>query len=106
MKLLERVKKAIAVGKVEFWETRPENLSRSEFDEVFSGDPDLSRLKIDYRQSGDGVHGIDGEDNVYKGTITVSRFGQVKTFYLKFFFWKKADLRGEQGIEVQSFKPE
>ena len=106
VKLLERITKAIAAGKVEFWQNRPENLSRAEFEEVFSREPDLSKLKMDDRQSGGGVHGIDGEDYVYKGTITVSRFGQAKTFYLKFFFWKKDDPRGEQGIEVQSFKPQ
>jgi len=35
MKLLERIRKAIASGKVEYWENRPQHLTRADLDEVF-----------------------------------------------------------------------
>jgi hypothetical protein len=105
MRLLERIKRAFAAGKVEYWEARPQNLSRAELDAAFDRDPDLSKLQRKLRESGDGVHGLDGEDHVYAGNVTVSAMGKAKSFYLKLFFWKKNDPVGEQGIEVQSFKP-
>ena len=105
MRLLERIKRAIAAGKVEYWEGRPQNLSRAELDAAFDREPDLSKLQRKVRESGDGTHGLDGEDHVYAGNITVSAMGKAKPFYLKFFFWKKDDSIGEQCVEVQSFKP-
>lgn len=93
---------------MEYWDDpikRPENLSRSEFDEFILRNPVLD-MEWDDRTSGDGEHGLDGEDNVYKGSATVRGFGGVeKKMYLKFYFWKKGDPRAEQGITVQSFKP-
>jgi len=104
MKLLERIRNAIASGKVKYWENRPQHLTRADFDEVFSGTPDLSKLQMAPRESIGGEHGLDGEDSVYKGAISIAGFGGTRILYLKFFFWKKGDPHGEQGIEVQSFK--
>ncbi len=104
MRLLERVKNAISLGKVEFWSNRPENLSRSDFDAFINNTPDFSQLKMDARESSGGAHGFDGEDHVFKGVAAVRRFGRTEEFYLKFFFWKKNDPKESQGIEVQSFK--
>ena len=70
----------------------------------FSGTPDLSKLQMAPRESIGGEHGLDGEDSVYKGAISIAGFGGTRILYLKFFFWKKGDPHGEQGIEVQSFK--
>jgi hypothetical protein len=103
LKLLERIKNAIATGKVDYWGSRPENLSRSDFD-AFVGNNPTFRVMLDDRQSGDGDHGLDGEDYVYKGIATVTRFGKTRKFYVKFYFWKKGESHEEQGITVQSFK--
>lgn len=104
MRLIERIKRAIASGKVEYWETRPENLPRSDFDEAMQRSDDLVNVQRKERKSGDGTYGLTGEDHVYSGMLQVAAFGKVKAFYLKFFFWKKIDPVGQQGIEVQSFK--
>lgn len=103
MGLLERIKWAFREGKVEYREDRPENYPRAALDEVFSGSPVLN-LSMEKRNSGDGKYGLTGEDYVYKGKVTIEGFGQTRDYYVKFFFWKKDDPRGKQGIEIQSFK--
>lgn len=105
MNLLERIKNAIAQNRVEYWEDRsnPPNLDRSDFDAFLAHNPVLA-LKRAWRHSGDGVHGLEGEDYVYHGDVTITAFGKTEIFYLKFFFWKKGDEHIDQGLEVQTFR--
>lgn len=105
MRLLEALKNAIAENKVEYWEKRQQkpNLSRAEFDTAIKSGS-LSCIKTSPRKSGDGVHGLDGEDCIYSAKITISRFNKTSEFYLKFFFWEKGESRIDQGVEVQSFR--
>lgn len=107
MGLLERIKCAIAQHRVEYWidKANPPNLERAEFDEFIALDPNFAALKMVWRKSGDGVHGLDGEDYVYHGDVTVGGFGvEAVTYYVKFFFWRKGDPHIDQGVEVQSFR--
>ena len=105
MRLIDRIRSAIAAKKVEYWDTRPENLPRAAFDEAFQRDHELTDIQRKERESGDGTYGLTGEDHVYSGKLKVGAFGKVKIFYFKLFFCKKTDSVGQQGIEVQSFKP-
>ncbi|MBC7533447.1 MAG: hypothetical protein H7318_17895 [Oligoflexus sp.] len=107
MKHLDRIKRAIAANKVEYWVDRGKtpNLERNDF-EVFIKYAPVLNLRRSHRTSLDGVHGQDGEKFVYQGDITITRFARTSTFYLKYFYWKDGDPIGEQGIEVQSFPKE
>jgi hypothetical protein len=105
VKLIERILSAINQNRVEYWGHRPGNLPRAAFDETFTKNPTFDAKKMEERVSGDGVHGLDGDDYVFSGKVTVKGFDNVGHFYLKFFFWKKRDAKENQGIEVQSFKP-
>lgn len=104
MVLLERIKRAFANEKVEYWEARPENFSRAELERVIDSSPVLSDQRKEPRVSNNGVHGLDGEDDVYSAKLTVSSYGVTVMFYVKCFFWTKNDKQPDQGIEVQSFK--
>jgi hypothetical protein len=66
--------------------------------------PKLSNQKKEPRISNEGVHGHDGEDSVYSAKLTLQNFNKVREFYIKCFFWTKADKQSEQGVEIQSFK--
>jgi len=54
------------------------------------------------RESSGGEHGLDGEDNVYKGVISIAGFGGTRILYLKFFSGKRATRTGSR---VLKFNP-
>jgi hypothetical protein len=89
MRLIERIKNAIAAGKVEYWGERPENLPRADLDEAFQRNPELTEFQRKERESGDGTYGLTGEDYVYSGKVIAKAFGKIKNFYMKFFFLEK-----------------
>ena len=91
MRLIERIRNAITAGRVEYWDTRPQNLPRADLDEAFQRNHELTEVQRKDRKSGDGTYGLTGEDHVYSGKLKIEAFGRIKNFYLKFFFWQKND---------------
>ena len=99
-RLLDRIRNAIALGKVEYWGHRPANLKRSTFDLAMLVMADsLTSVVKKLRQSKNGKHGLDGEDYVYSGKVTL-KGPKTRELYFKLFFWKEDDPEAEQGIEV------
>jgi len=71
---------------------------------VLASSPKLSNQKKSPRESNDGIHGLDGDNEVYEAKLTIQQFGRVREFYIKWFFWTKRDRQEEKGVEIQSFK--
>ena len=53
------------------------------------------------RESNAGEHGMDGEDNVFCVTFTITQLGVAKEHYLKGYFFTRTS---RDGVTIQSFK--
>ncbi len=99
---LKKLKYA-GLNELEYWEKRPENLSRellvkylSSIDESKNVFPEMS-----VRESDGGKYGHTGFKWVFKLRDSFLIMGRKTEIYLKGFFFETSDPRG---IEVQSFK--
>lgn len=99
---LKKLKYA-GLNDLEYWEKRPENLSRellvkylSSIDETREIYPDMS-----VRESSGGKYGETGFKWVFKLRDNFLIIGRKIDIYLKGFFFEEDDPRG---IEIQSFK--
>lgn len=96
--------KHAANSEIEYWEKRPENLSR-EMLLKYLRSIDETRLdfpsKIEKRKSAGGKYGQTGFNYVFVVEDKFRVAGKVINIYLKGFFFEEEDPRG---VEIQSFK--
>lgn len=105
LKFGERLKIAVKIDLV-YWDERknPPNLPVEAFKNLIELiDDDAEAKKWTPRNSDQGTHAHDGEDDVFHYEFTVSGFGGRKTYYVKGFFFEKNDTRG---VEIQTFRDE
>lgn len=100
--LLKKLKYA-GLNKLEYWEKRPENLSRAIF-KIYLKNIDETRrvdVKISPRESNNGKYGKTGFKWVFKFEDTIKIVGKDIPVYVKGFFFEKGN---PIGVEIQSFK--
>lgn len=88
---------------MEYWEKRPENLSREILVKYLSSIDETKELfpELSVRESDRGKYGETGFKWVFKFKDSFSILGRKTNIYMKGFFFEENDPRG---IEVQSFK--
>ncbi|MEZ4744364.1 MAG: hypothetical protein R3B45_18250 [Bdellovibrionota bacterium] len=99
---LKKLKYA-GLNELEYWEKRPDNLSKEIFIRYLNGIDETRQLfpNMSQRESDSGKYGKTGFKWVFKFTDKLQILGREIEVYLKGFFFEEKDPRG---IEVQSFK--
>jgi hypothetical protein len=107
LSFVEKLWVVVDKGELDFWEerTRPPNLTADEFRKILDR---LDRFKNFHwvpRKSDLGPHGKDGEEVCFKFECDVQFGGifeiEVKSYFVKGYFFIKGDLRG---VTIQSFR--
>lgn len=99
---LKKLKYA-GLNDLEYWEKRPENLSREILVKYLSSIDETKELfpEMSVRESDGGKYGETGFKWVFKFKDSFNVLGRKTKIYMKGFFFEENDPRG---IEVQSFK--
>lgn len=99
---LKKLKYA-GLNELEYWEKRPENLSREILVKYLSSIDETKELfpEMSVRESDGGKFGETGFKWVFKFKDSFIVMGRKTEIYMKGFFFEENDPRG---IEVQSFK--
>lgn len=99
---LKKLKYA-GLNELEYWEKRPENLSREILVKYLSSIDETKELfpEMSVRESDGGKYGETGFKWVFKFKDSFNVLGRKTKIYMKGFFFEENDPRG---IEVQSFK--
>jgi hypothetical protein len=99
---LKKLKYA-GLNELEYWEKRPENLSREILVKYLSSIDETKELfpEMSVRESDGGKYGETGFKWVFKFKDSFIVMGRKTEIYIKGFFFEENDPRG---IEVQSFK--
>ncbi len=104
---IEKLSVVVEKGELDFWEDRrnPPNLSVDEFKIVLDRIYATENLKWVSRESEEGLHGKNGEDNCFKFECEI-QFGGVfeietKRYFIKGYFFEKTELKG---VTIQSFR--
>lgn len=101
MSFVERLRRA-ADYNLEYWDKRrppKENMSRASFKRLIRILPDNIVPTWAKRKSQDGVHGLDGEEQIFQFSVEVIRFDKKKKLFMKGFFFTKEE---PKGVEIQS----
>lgn len=99
---LKKLKYA-GLNELEYWEKRPENLSRELLVKYLNSVDETKELfpEMSIRESDGGKYGETGFKWVFKFRDSFLVLGRKIDVYLKGFFFEESDPRG---IEIQSFK--
>lgn len=97
-----RIKLAVS-GELDYWEgrTNPPNMTRHDFLKLCRYIPDGQHGSWMPRESNAGVHGLSGEDAVFKFEFDVVILGARTRYFVKGYFFDKGNLRG---VTIQSFR--
>lgn len=101
MSFIKRLRDAVD-KELQYWDARKppkENLPRATFVRYLKLLPDDIKPEWASRKSESGVHGHDGEDQVFSFTAEVSSLGKTVKIYVKGFFFTKTET---VGVEIQS----